>query len=196
MHDHARGGCDGDHPVARRTVLAAGGTVAAAALAGCGLFDSEGPAPVAITSSAQCDVCEMVISKHPGPNGQIFYADESPRGHDNPAWFDSLKKCFFPYKIEHERRGWSIAAMYVTDYSSVDYEVTTSGGTTYVSSHTAPESFAPARDLHYVVESDAQGAMGPDFFPFSVQDDAGAFAGEYGGRIVQFGDIGSDLVGG
>ena len=190
--DGARG-CP--HPVPRRSVLAAGGALAASALAGCLQSDGEQPDPVAIPDTAQCDVCGMIIANHPGPNGQIFYSDNSPEGHDNPAWFCSLKKCFFPYKLEHDRLGWTVAAMYVTDYSAVDYGTSTSGGVTYISAHREPASFGPARELSYVVESDVQGAMGPDFYPFSDAEDADGFAAEYGGRVLGFGDIGPDLVG-
>jgi copper chaperone NosL len=184
-----------DCSVERRPLLAAGGAVAASTLGGCLDLGGREPAAVAIDEGAQCDVCGMVIPKHPGPNGQLFYEDESPEGHDNPAWFDSLKKCFFPYKLEHERRDWSVAAMYVTDYSAVEYELSTSDGRTYISSHTDPASFADARELHYVVESDVHGAMGPDFYPFSERADAEAFAADHGGRVLEFEDIGAGVVG-
>lgn len=182
-----------DCSTTRRTVIATGGALAASALAGC--LGGDRPDPVAIESDAQCDDCGMVIANHPGPNGQLFFEEASPEGHDDPAWFDSLKKCFFPYKIEHERRDWSVAGMYATDYSAVDYEVITDGGETYISSHTAPGSFAPAAVLYYVVESQVTGAMGPDFYPFSVEADATAFADEYGGQVLAFEAIGEDLVG-
>lgn len=185
----------GDHPIHRRAVLAAGTGLAAAVLAGCLGSGGEQPDPVSIPENAQCDVCGMVIANHPGPNGQIFYRDQSPEGRDNPAWFCSLKSCFFPYRLEKDRLGWTVAAMYVTDYSSVDYELTTSGGETYISSHLEAETFGPAEDLEYVVGSDVQGAMGPDFYPFSSTGSAEGFAGEHGGRLLRFDDIGPDLVG-
>lgn len=181
--------------VGRRPLLLAGGALAAGTLAGCLQSDETEPAPAAIPGSAQCDVCAMVIAEHPGPNGQIFYRQESPEGHDNPAWFDSLQKCFFPYKLEHDRRDWSVAAMYVTDYSVVEYSVTTDGDTPVISSHTEPASFGSATELQYVVESEVQGAMGPDFYPFSDGDDAAAFAEQYDGRVVAFDEIGEDLIG-
>jgi copper chaperone NosL len=184
-----------DRLLRRRTVVAATGTIAATSLAGCLGTGTDRPEAAAIGDAAQCDVCGMVVAKHPGPNGQIFYEDERPESHDNPARFDSLKKCFFPYRFERDERGWSTAAMYVTDYSAVDYEVTTTGGETYISSHRAPESFAPARDLYYVVESDVNGAMGPEFLPFGASEDADAFAEAHGGRVLAFEDVTPELVG-
>ncbi|MFB6122816.1 MAG: nitrous oxide reductase accessory protein NosL [Haloferacaceae archaeon] len=189
-HDH-----DCSHHISRRTALRVGGGVAVPALAGC-LGGSGGgvPDPVALTGSVSCDVCGMVIAKHPGPDGQIFYRNESPEGHDNPARFDSLKQCFFPYKLEHERRGWEIAAAYVTDYSSVDYSVS-GDGEQYISSHPAASAFAPAEGLSYVVGSSVKGAMGPDFVPFSDSADADSFASEYGGDVIAYGDIDQGLIG-
>jgi nitrous oxide reductase accessory protein NosL len=37
--------------------------------------------------------------------------------------------------------------------------------------------------------------MGPDFVPFSREADATAFADEYGGDVVEYGDIGEGLIG-
>lgn len=186
----------------RRAVLGAAGAGVAASLAGCldsiaPLTDDESdrPAPRALGDGVGCDVCGMVIDKHPGPNGQVFYGDEGPEGHSPPARFDSLKQCFFPYRLEHEEMGWSETAAYVTDYSAVDYDVSSEGGTTTISSHVEPSSFGVARELQYVVGSDVRGAMGPDFLPFSDADDAAAFADEYGGDVVGFDEIGEGLIG-
>jgi nitrous oxide reductase accessory protein NosL len=137
----------------------------------------------------------MVIQKHPGPVGQVFFEENTPDGHENPAYFDALKQCMFPYRLERESRGWSVAAQYATDYSNVDYDVTSEGGETYVSSHVAADAFAPTAELYYVVESEVRGAMGPDFVPFSDEDDATAFAGEYGGEAVEYDEIGEGLIG-
>lgn len=181
----------------RRSVVGAGGVLVGAALAGC-LGGSDGggapAAPVALAGGQQCDSCGMVIEKHPGPNGQIFYEEHTPEGHADPAVFDALKGCLFPYLFEHERRDWSASVVYVTDYSSVDYDLPEHDGTTYISSHTDSDSFAKARDLTYVVGSDVQGAMGPDFVPFSSEDDAQAFADEHGGDLVAYDDITPELV--
>ncbi|WP_458207980.1 nitrous oxide reductase accessory protein NosL [Haladaptatus sp. NG-SE-30] len=183
----------------RRNVLRVGALGIATSLAGCigNVLQGNGdvPEPVAVGGGLDCDACGMMIKKHPGPNGQIFYESNSPKGHDNPARFDSLKQCFFPFKFEHEQQGWNLVAGYVTDYSSVDYDVSTQGGTTTISSHTEPESFARAKELQYVVDSKVEGAMGPDFIPFSKQSDAKSFADEHGGEVIAFGDIDEGVVG-
>jgi len=194
-HTH-RPAHDCGHAVGRRTVLAAGASAAAVALAGCSSFGGgSAPEPIALDAGQACDDCGMVIRNHPGPVGQVFFADNAPEGHDNPAHFDALKQCMFPYRLERESRGWTTVAQYVTDYSGVDYTVTTEGGDSYVSSHVEAGAFAPAEDLYYVVESEVRGAMGPDFVPFSAEADATAFAEAYGGEVVEYGDIGEGLIG-
>ncbi|MDY7082220.1 MAG: nitrous oxide reductase accessory protein NosL [Halobacteria archaeon] len=92
-------------PLSRREIIKMGGLVAGTGLAGCmGMADKDSnrdsgdiPDPIALSGGKQCDVCGMVIGKHPGPNAQIFYRENSPEEHPNPAWFDSLKACMFPY---------------------------------------------------------------------------------------------------
>ena len=199
QHDHAdrehrhRFGGDG---VTRRRVIQTGAAITGTALAGClGNGGGDVPEPIALTAGQQCDVCGMVIEKHPGPDGQIFFRDNAPEGHDNPARFDALKQCLFPYLWEKQSLGWKASAIYVTDYSSVDYNVNTQGGNAYMSSHPEKEAFAEAQDLYYAVNSDVQGAMGYDFMPFSVESDATAYAEEWGGQVVRYGDIDEALVG-
>jgi copper chaperone NosL len=200
-HPHERD-CEHDHephverPIPRRTVLAGASAGAAASVAGCLGGDGDAaPAAIAIKDAASCDVCGMVISKHPGPAGEIYWADAAPENRDPPFWFDALKQCFFPHYFEGVDAGRELSAAYVTDYSAVDYAVSTEDGETYISSHTAADAFAPAKSVSYVVESDVTGAMGPDFVPFSDASDADAFAAEYGGSVVDFEDVTPTLAG-
>lgn len=184
------------HPLRRRSVLQYGAGVVPIALAGClGGSGGEPPDPVVITADAACDNCGMIISKHPGPNGQLYFTDHEPEKHDPPFWFDSLKMCLFPMLLEAEQMARTTNGVYATDYSRVDYTLRDDGGTTYISSHTEPESFGRAQDLTYVVGSEVEGAMGPDFIPFSKTDDASAFAAEHGGQTVAFEDIDDGMVG-
>jgi copper chaperone NosL len=175
----------------RREFVLAGGAAGLTALAGCmgEQPTPRPPDPVALGGTKQCEVCGMVIDEHPGPTGQIFYRDHTPSPHENPAWFDALQACLFPYYFEHERRGWRADGVYVTDYSVVDYEVRTVEGQQYITVATAPESFAAAGEVTFVARSDVHGAMGPDFHPFSVAGDAEAFADEYGGETMTMEDI-------
>jgi nitrous oxide reductase accessory protein NosL len=186
-----------DAAVTRRRVLVAGGVAGVATLAGCETgqtADGEPPDPLSLAGGKQCDVCGMVISEHPGPTGQIFYREHSPDQHDNPAWFDSLKACLFPYYFEHRRLDWTAAVVYVTDYSAVDYEVSDVEGQKYIEVATAAETFVDAEDAVFAVDSDVHGAMGPDFVPFSDGDDAEAFVREHGGRTLSFDEIAPETL--
>ena len=180
QHGHDRG-------LGRREFLLAG-------CSGDGATDAAPPDPVSVGAGQVCDSCGMVISEHPGPNGQIFYR-EGPSSGSEPARFDSPKACLFPYYFEHERRGWSAEVVYVTDYSRVDYEITTVEGQRYIQTATAPESFSNARDTVFVVGSEVHGAMGADFVPFSERADAESLAEEHGGEVVEYDSIDEGLIG-
>lgn len=191
--------CDhGVNSPSRRSVLGGIGISATAFLAGClGGEQSQQqppPDPIALSGGKQCDVCGMVIGDHAGANGQVFYSEQSPESHENPARFDSLKACMFPYYFQHKRRDWEALALYVTDYSVVDYTVTSRDDQKYISSHTTADAFANAEELNYVVESRVHGAMGADFIPFSARADAETFTEDYGGRTVHFDDITPELL--
>jgi nitrous oxide reductase accessory protein NosL len=180
--------------VSRRAVVSAAGVACAGSIAGClGSGGGDAPAAVSLTGDRQCDACGMVIEQHPGPVAQIFYRDHAPEGHDNPAWFCSAWEAF-EYDFDRRDRGWEASARYVTDYSAVDYEVYEEGGETFVTAHLEPEAFGVAADLRYVVGSDVKGSMGKDLIPFSDADDAEAFAAEYGGETVAYGDVTPELV--
>ncbi|SFB67411.1 Nitrous oxide reductase accessory protein NosL [Halobiforma haloterrestris] len=185
----------------RRRFLA-GGAVAAA-LAGC-LGDDDGeeelPAePIDLTEGQACDVCGMVIADHYGPAGQLFYADGKPDDRDGPAWFDSVAELVASHEGRRER-GWELREGFVTDYSTVDYDLLErddggdggdgeNEGETYISSHASSEAFAEVTAVEYVVGSDVEGAMGEDYLPFSDSEEAAAFAEEHGGDVLSWEEL-------
>ncbi|RQG91817.1 nitrous oxide reductase accessory protein NosL [Natrarchaeobius chitinivorans] len=176
----------------RRSVLVGVGALAVGGLAGC--LGDEGPAetapaePIALTDGETCDVCGMVIEDHHGPAGQLFFEDGEPEDRDGPARFDSLVE-LRNYLEERTQRGWELREAFVTDYSSVQYDLVERNGTTYVSSHVDAAAFADATTLSYVVDSAVEGAMGPDYVPFSEAADAEEFVDENGGEIRQWDDL-------
>lgn len=189
--------------VGRRQFLVASGSGLALVVSGClggGNDESEPPGeqappdPIDLSGGKVDDHGGMIIGEHAGPNGQIFYEEESPENHENPAWFHTLAKSLFPYHFERKRRGWTAVAIYVTDYSLVDYELAQRGGRTYISTHTGPETFERARDVRYVAGSDVLGGMGKDLVPFSNDDDLETFREEHGGDIIGFSDITPDAL--
>jgi copper chaperone NosL len=196
--DHADGS-ESDHAHGprrtRRGVLGATATALVAGLAGClggtGDGDGEAPDPVTIDSEATCDVCGMVIAQHPGPTTEIFYADNQPAGHENPARFDSTWEAF---QFDFDREDWSREAFYVTDYSTVDYEIRTDEGQQVISTHYDSESFVDATTVTFVVASEVVGAMGEDLIAFSERADAEAFRDDHGGDLASFDDVTPEMI--
>lgn len=185
-----------DHGIAagvgRRRFLRAVGGTGFAVLAGCtGRADraTGTPEPVSLAGGNQDDQGGMIIGDHFGPNGQIFYREQAPNGPDTPAWFHTLAHGLFPYYFEHERLGWEAVAIYVTDYSTVDYELHQEGDRTFISTHTDPSTFGDARAMRLVAGSRVLGGMGPELIPFSTSGDAEAFQVEHGGALVGFDDV-------
>jgi nitrous oxide reductase accessory protein NosL len=175
-------------------VLASAGGGLALVLAGCGGDTQQAtPDPITLTTDHTCDVCGMVIPNHPGPSTEIFYADQEPSGHANPARFDSTWEAF-QYDFERQDRGWSRTAFYVTDYSAVEYEVFTDAGTQLISTHPQAEAFVAAATVTFVAGSAVEGAMGKDLIAFSVQSDAESFQREYGGALVTFDEVTPTLI--
>jgi nitrous oxide reductase accessory protein NosL len=184
----------------RRTALTACVSLFAVGGSSGGLETGDGATPtptsVDLSGGKADDRGGMVIGRHGGPNGQIFYERNGPDGHDGPAWFHTLAFGLFPYHFEHEREGWEAAAIYVTDYSTVDYELFERDGRTYVSSPTAAETFGDGTTATYVLGSEGLGGMGPELVPFSAAADARAFVDRHGGRTITFDEITPHLIAG
>lgn len=181
----------------RRGFLA---TTAAAAATGCiGGSDESLPQPVALDTGKNCEVCGMVIRDHPGPVGQTYFRENAPEGREEgePARFCSTI-CLFDYHYEKQQQDWEPLVHYVTDYSSVDYEVIEKEGfvgrSLYISAHLSAEDQTKGDDTTLVIDSDAMGAMGPSLIPFTNRDDATAFQDEYGGDVLPFGEVSQGLV--
>ncbi|SER88608.1 nitrous oxide reductase accessory protein NosL [Natrinema salaciae] len=188
---------DADRGVSRRTVLVGSALTGLTALAGClgGEEDAEAdaPDPITIKAGTSCDNCTMAIVDYPGPVGESFYDDaEKLLGDDRPAQFCSTR-CTYAFTFDHEEDSAPIAT-YVTDYSSVDYEIDTGGDAPEISSHVDAGSFAPAADLTFVVDSEVEGAMGASMIGFGDPDDAAAFQDEYGGDRYEHEDVTQELL--
>jgi nitrous oxide reductase accessory protein NosL len=184
----------------RRTVLGGLGAVGVAALAGCSQNGGTGtdgtgdvPAAITLTEGDTCEVCGMNIVNHPGPSTEIFYPGHQPSGHENPARFDSTWEAF-QYDFERQERGWERSVVYVTDYSSVEYETFSFRGTTGISTHPEASAFVPAADVTFVANSEVVGAMGRDLIGFGAEDDASSFRSEFGGDLVTVDEVTPQLI--
>jgi nitrous oxide reductase accessory protein NosL len=185
----------------RTTLVACASLFAASGSSGClgGVTGATGgttPTPFDLSGSKADDRGGMVVGRHGGPNGQIFYERNGPAGHDGPAWFHTLASGLFPYHFERERRGWTAAAIYVTDYSTVDYDLFEGDGRAHMPSPTGAETFGDGTTATYVGGSSVFGGMGPDLFPFSDAADARAFVDRHSGRTITFDEITPHLIAG
>lgn len=174
--------------VSRRRLLTGLGGGVAVSVAGClGGDAGEETTPVSLDGERACDQCGMIIEDHPGPVGQIHFADDEPEG-GRPGQFCS-STCTYTYLFDAEDEGRDPLATFLTDYSRVDYETFTEGDDTMFSSHVEREAFARITALTVVARSEVVGAMGPELIPFSDGDDVDAFVDEYGGEAMAAEDV-------
>ncbi|RVT81817.1 copper resistance protein CopZ [Rhodobacteraceae bacterium CCMM004] len=152
-------------------------TVALAALGACRDETAEAPAPAPLTAENVSFFCQMNVLEHGGPKAQIHLA-----GYDAPLFFAQVRDAV-AYLKSPEREA-PIRATYVSDMGAAP-------------GWNAPgtENWTAAETAHFVVEAGVAGGMGaPEVVPFARAEDAAAFVGRYGGRVVALTDIPDDAV--
>ncbi|WP_290813623.1 nitrous oxide reductase accessory protein NosL [Halovivax sp.] len=189
-------GAESNRGVTRRTVLAVSALAGTTAVAGCLTGDGDDvPAPITIEAGRLCDNCTMDIVDYPGPVGQSFYDDPEALlddAEDRPAQFCS-SLCTYAFLFEHEDEQ-EPDVVYLTDYSTVEYEIDTGGDEPEISSHVDADDFGRADDLTLIADSGVEGAMGASIIGFSDADDAAAFAADYGGDSYEHGEVSQELI--
>ncbi|MFD1563756.1 nitrous oxide reductase accessory protein NosL [Haloarchaeobius amylolyticus] len=192
-------GPDDDRRITRRTVLGGVGAASIAALAGCSGGGGNGdgsesvPDPITIDEGKECDQCGMIIGNYLGPAGQSHYEDPTAvLEEDRPAQFCS-SLCTYTFTFEHESES-EPQVSYLTDYSTVDYEVDESSDPATISRHLEAEAFGDVTELTMVADSDVEGAMGQSIIGFSDADEADEFQSEYGGDVYEHDDVSQELV--
>jgi len=153
--------------LSRRSMVAAGGGLAATVVAGCLGGSSAGgevPAPVSLDAGQACDECGMIIQDYPGPTGQIYF-ESLPDDRDGPAWFCS-GICAYSYRFDRVEAGATPIGTYLTDYSQVEYDLS-DDSEPFISAALDADSFAPEDELLIVAGSEVRGAMGSDVVAFS-----------------------------
>ena len=177
--------------LSRRRLTTAVAVGATAGLAGClgggDGSDARRVSPVDLGGERACDQCGMIIEDHPGPVGQIHFADDAPED-GRPGQFCS-STCTYTYRFDAEAAGRNPLETFLTDYSLVDQEVFEAGSDTMYSSHVGHDAFSPTTELTVVARSEIAGAMGPELIPFSDGDDVDAFVAEYGGDPYDAEDV-------
>jgi len=126
---------------------------------------------VAIETADECHLCGMIISNFGGPKGEAFRKEEG----DKVSKFCSTRD-MFSYYLEPENKR-NVSVMYVHDMSKMPWDEPDDG------------YFIDAKTAWYVAGSEKYGAMGETLASFSKQDDAKAFAKEFGGKVLSFDQI-------
>lgn len=145
------------------------------ALAACGKKEAELPPPVAIPADAIGHFCNMNVTEHAGPKGEIML-----KGQDKPVWFTSARDAIAFTLLPEEPK--DIRAIYVNDMGkSASWE--------------HPDAWIEARQALFVIASDQRGGMGaPEAVPFSERPAAEAFAAAHGGQVVDLAHMPRDYI--
>ena len=130
------------------------------------------PKSLALPADAVGYFCNMTVSLHNGPKGQIFL-----RGQKDPIWFVSVRDTLAFTRLPEEAH--KVQAIYVTDMGVAQ-------------NWDQPEnnSWREADNVWFVVDSKAKGGMGSsEIVPFSDKEKAMAFIATNGGKLLKISDI-------
>lgn len=145
---------------------------ALALVAGCG--EQQQPLqPREITRSTACSLDGMILADYPGPKGQIHY----DRG--EPDFFCDTMELMSIYLAPEQKK--RVVGIFTQDMGATDW--------------TRPQGhWIDAKTAFFVLGSRMKGSMGPTLATFARLEDAQAFAGKHGGRVLRFEEITLDMV--
>jgi len=152
--------------------------IALLGLAACKEESAEAPPPpVEMTENALSYFCQMNISEHGGPKGQIHLA-----GLDNPLFFAQVRD-LVAY-LKSPERDYEVTAIYVSDM-----------GVAPSWALPGPANWIAAEEAIFIVGAPVAGGMGaPELIPFAKADDAETFIAQYGGEALTLTAIPDDVV--
>lgn len=133
---------------------------------------------VAMESADECHLCGMLITRFDGPKGEVFRKETG----EQVFKFCSTRDMFSYYLDPENKR--NVAQMMVHDMSKMPWG----------SEGIDDKYFIDAKTAWYVIGSEKTGAMGDTLASFSKQNDAKAFATEFGGKVISFADINYDTL--
>ncbi len=128
---------------------------------------------VAMESGDECHLCGMLITRFGGPKGEVYRKELG----DKVFKFCSTRDMFSYYLDPENKR--NVAQMLVHDMSKMPWG----------SDSIDDKYFIDAKSAWFVAGSEKMGAMGQTLASFSQQNDAAAFAKEFGGQVVSFKDV-------
>lgn len=131
------------------------------------------PAAQELTSGTACALDGMLLNDYPGPKAQIHYNDGTTE-----FFCDTVEMFSILLRPESRRR---VLAVYTQDMGQADWRQ-------------PRDHWIDARSAWYVQGSKLKGSMGPTFAAFARQEDAEAFAGKYGGKVLRFDQVTPDMA--
>lgn len=130
-------------------------------------------APQEITAGASCSLDGMSLADFPGPKGQIHYAT------GNPDFFCDTVEMFSIYLQPEQKK--RITGIFTQDMGKTDWE--------------KPQgNWIDAKQALYVLGSKKNGSMGPTLAAFARQQDAESFVTGFGGKVLRFDQVTSDMA--
>ncbi|WP_299790118.1 nitrous oxide reductase accessory protein NosL [uncultured Shewanella sp.] len=142
-----------------------------------GAIDAPQAEARAIEKHERCHLCGMMITKYPGPKGQVHL-----KGQSKVPKFCSTRDMFnFALQAENRRQ---ISALFVHDMGATDWD------------HPGDEAFVDARTAWYVYGTSKKAVMGPAVASFKTQSQAVEFAREFGGAVLPFEQVDLALLSG
>lgn len=142
--------------------------MAALALTACKEEEAKAPPPpMALTEEALSFFCQMNVSEHGGPKGQIHL-----EGFPAPLFFAQVRD-LVAYLKSPERDA-KIIGVYVSDMGiATNWQ------------EPGIDNWIIANDAFFVVDAPVAGGMGaPEIVPFAKQSDAEAFVARWGGAVM------------
>lgn len=136
---------------------------------GCGKKEAEAERlpPVAIEKGDECHVCGMIITRFPGPKGEVYTRNASI-----PKKFCSTRD-LFSYLLQPEVQA-AVTQAYVHDMGATEWE------------HPSDSAFVDAREAWYAVGHPMKGAMGATLASFKEREAAQRFVDKHGGKLLGY----------
>ncbi|WP_255191855.1 NosD domain-containing protein [Natronobeatus ordinarius] len=115
------------------------------------------------------------------PNAQVFYSQ-----YRNVVGYPGVERFVHEHNQDgHEQRFGYPLAVYVSDFSGTDLELTEAG----YPRATGDVGWTDAESALFVVGSDARTPAGETVVPFSSRDDAESYAAAYGGTVLTWAEL-------
>ncbi|MEZ9235035.1 nitrous oxide reductase accessory protein NosL [Shewanella sp. 10N.286.52.A9] len=130
----------------------------------------------AIHEHDRCHMCGMMITKYPGPKGQLKLKNVEK----NPSFCSTRDMFSFLLQPENARQ---VTQIWVHDMAATSWD------------DPKDEHFIDGKTATYVYGTSRQAVMGSAVASFSTVNAAEQFANEYGGAVLGFDDITIGLLG-